>query len=91
MQFPASRLGNPVGDVAGSGRLGCVSTRNLYWLVAIVAVGVVVGVAAGWVWGLVGAAVTLVISEVVERAARRRRGGSGQLRSAITTRKGRGA
>lgn len=64
-----------------------MSTRNLYWLVAIVAVGIVLGVVAGWVWGLVGAVVTLVVSEVVERTLRRRRGGSGQLRSAIASKR----
>lgn len=65
-----------------------VSTRNLYWLVAIVAVGVVVWLMAGWLWGIIGAVATLVASEVVERVARRRRGGSGQLRSAIATKRG---
>lgn len=65
-----------------------MSTRNLYWLVAIVVVGIVLWVAAGWLWGLLGAVVTLVVSEVVERAARRRRGGSGQLRSTIATKRG---
>lgn len=74
--------------MASIGQTASVSTRNLVWLVAIIAVGVVVGIVAGWVWGLVGAGVTLVISEVVERTLRRRRGGSGQLRKAIATRKG---
>ena len=50
-----------------------MSKRNLIWLIAVVAAGVVFGVIGGWVVGLVAAAVVLAISEVVERAARRRR------------------
>jgi hypothetical protein len=68
---------------------GNVSARNLYWLVAIVAVGVVVWILSGWVWGVIGAVATLAASEVLERSARRRRGGSAQLRSAIATKRGR--
>ena len=49
-----------------------MAKRNLVWLVVIVVVGVVVWLAAGWVWGVVAAAVVLVTSEVFERARRRR-------------------
>jgi hypothetical protein len=49
-----------------------VSRRNVVWLVAIVVVGVVGGVLAGWLWGVVAAGVTLVVSEVVERMRRQR-------------------
>ena len=69
-----------------------MSRRNVVWLVAIVAVGVVLTVAFSWVWGLIGAGVTLLVSEVVERILRRRRraGGSGSgspLRDAIAERR----
>lgn len=69
-----------------------MSKRNVVWLVAIVAAGVVLTVALSWVWGLIGAGVTLVISEVVERSRRRRRraGGNGSgspLREAIDERR----
>ncbi|MAT04098.1 MAG: hypothetical protein CL424_03525 [Acidimicrobiaceae bacterium] len=50
-----------------------MSKRNIVWLVAIVVVGVFVGIVAGWLWGLLAAAIVLVVSEVVERSARRRR------------------
>ena len=43
------------------------------WLVVIVVVGVAVGVVAGWLWGVVAAGATLVVSEVVERARRERK------------------
>ena len=65
-----------------------MSTRNLYWLVAIVVVGAVLWIIGSWWLGLIGAVVTLVVSESVERAARRRRGGSGQLRNAFTRKTG---
>jgi uncharacterized protein involved in cysteine biosynthesis len=65
-----------------------VSKRNLYWLIAVVVVGVVLWLAVSWLAGVIGAAATLVVSETVERTRRRRRGGSGQLRSAITTKRG---
>jgi hypothetical protein len=63
------------------------------WLAAIVAVAVIAWVALGWVWGLVGAGATLVVSEGVERRRRRRRQvASGApvgspLRSALTSRR----
>ena len=50
-----------------------MSKRNLIWLVAIVVVTVVVWVAAGWLWGLLAGIATLVVSEVIERSARKRR------------------
>lgn len=50
-----------------------MSTRNLIWLVVIVAVGLVVGFTAGWLLGLIAAGVTLAVSEVVERRARAQR------------------
>ena len=65
-----------------------VSTRNLYWLVAIVVVGVVLWVVGGWLWGLIGAVATLIVSEGVERADAAPRGGSGQLRGAIASKRG---
>ncbi|MEL6893605.1 MAG: hypothetical protein AAFP84_18580 [Actinomycetota bacterium] len=50
-----------------------MSKRNLIWLVAVIAVGVIAWLVGGWILGLIGAGVTLAISEVVERTARRRR------------------
>ena len=49
-----------------------MSRRNVIWLVAIVVVGAVVWIAAGWLWGLLAAVATLVVSEVVERRRRAR-------------------
>ncbi len=69
-----------------------VSKRNMIWLAAVVAVGVVVAVIAGVVWGLIAAAIVLVAGEVVERSRRRRlrsaRGAEGSaLRDAIGSRR----
>jgi Flp pilus assembly protein TadB len=68
-----------------------MSKRNLMWLAAIVLVGVVTTVAAGFTWGLISAGVILVVSEVVERARRRRRRQAGatipSARDAIVTRR----
>lgn len=50
-----------------------MNRRNVVWLVAIVAVGVVVTLSFGIVWGLVAAGLTLAASEFVERSLRRRR------------------
>lgn len=50
-----------------------MSKRNIAWLVAIIAIGVVVALIANVVWGLIAAAVVLVVSELVERSARRKR------------------
>lgn len=69
-----------------------MSKRLAVWLIAIVAVGVIVGVAFGLVWVLLAAA-TLVASEAVERVRRRRlraaRGetSSPSLRDLLTTRR----
>ena len=69
-----------------------MSRRNLVWLGAIVVVGVVVTLVAGWLWGVLAAAATLAVSEVVERAARRRRlaatgGEAPSLRGAVDSRR----
>lgn len=50
-----------------------MNKRNIVWLVAIVVVGVVGWIALTWWLGLAAAGVTLVVSEVVERAVRKRR------------------
>lgn len=42
------------------------------WLVAIVVVGAVVWIVAGWLWGVLAAVATLVVSEVTERRRRAR-------------------
>lgn len=74
-----------------------MSTRNLVWLAAVVTAGVVVGIAAGWVWGLVAGAVVLGVSEVVQRTARRKRQAAAgveipsPLRRALTNRRRPGA
>ena len=45
---------------------------QIIWLVAIVAVGVIVGATAGVWWGVGAAMVMLAISEVIERVQRSR-------------------
>ena len=45
----------------------------MVWLVVIVVVGIVAGATLGIAWGFVAAAVTLVISDLVERVMRSRR------------------
>lgn len=50
-----------------------MSKRNLAWLVAILAVGVLGWLTFGIVPGLIAAAITLAVSEVVERRARAQR------------------
>jgi len=45
---------------------------QIIWLMAIVAIGVAVGVLAGAWWGVGAAVITLAISEVIERAQRSR-------------------
>jgi len=47
-----------------------VSKRNMTWLAVVVAVGALVWLAFGVVFGLLAAAATLVVSEVVERRVR---------------------
>jgi hypothetical protein len=70
-----------------------VSRRNLAWLVVVVGAGLVVGVTAGWLWGVLAAVAVLAISETVERTLRkRRRAARGiteapKLRDAITSRR----
>jgi MFS superfamily sulfate permease-like transporter len=70
-----------------------MSKRNIAWLVAVVVVGVVGSIALGIGWGLLAAAVVLVVSELVERSARRRRRAARgetdpvSLRDAVTHRK----
>lgn len=49
-----------------------VSMRNLYWAIAVAVVGIGVALLAGWTLGLLAAAIILVVSEVVERARRRK-------------------
>jgi uncharacterized protein involved in cysteine biosynthesis len=50
-----------------------MSKRNMVWLAVVVAVGVIAWLSLGIVAGLVAAAVTLAVSEVVERRARAQR------------------
>ena len=45
---------------------------QIIWLVAIVAVGVIVGIVAGAWWGIGAAVIVLAISEVTERVQRSR-------------------
>ena len=70
-----------------------MNKRNIVWLGVIVVVGVICAVAFSLVWGLVAAGATLVISETVERAVRKRRralrgdSASPSFKDAITTRR----
>jgi uncharacterized protein involved in cysteine biosynthesis len=48
-------------------------TRNMIWLAIIVVVGLIGWLAFGLVVGLIAAAITLLVSEIVERWARARR------------------
>jgi hypothetical protein len=57
-----------------------MSKRNLIWLALIIAAAVIGGMLVGMPFGLIPAAVVLVISEIVERSARRKR-----RQSALTT------
>ena len=50
-----------------------LSKRNAIWLAVILAVAVLGGVLLGLPLGLIPPAVVLVISEIVERSARRKR------------------
>jgi hypothetical protein len=50
-----------------------MSTRNIIWLVIVVAVGIGVGIVAGPWWGVVAAVASLAVSELIERAARAKR------------------
>lgn len=45
---------------------------QVIWLVAIVAIGVIVGVVAGVWWGVGAAAILLAINEAIERVQRSR-------------------
>lgn len=49
-----------------------VRRSQIIWLMAIVAVGVTVGVVAGAWWGVGAAVIMLAISEVIERVQRSR-------------------
>lgn len=56
-----------------------MSKRNMIWLAAVIAVGVIAWLTAGIIAGLVAAAVVLAASELVERRARaERRRASGE-------------
>jgi hypothetical protein len=50
-----------------------MGTRNVIWLIAILAVGGIVWAAAGFRWALLAAVAALVVSEAVERSRRARR------------------
>ena len=50
-----------------------MSVRNLIWLALIIAAAVIGGMVIGMPLGLIPATVVLVVSEIVERSARRKR------------------
>ena len=70
--YPAGRQGRVPPRGGARRTVDVVTRRNVVWLVAVLAAGVVVGVLAGWLWGVAAAIVTLVVSEVVERTRRAR-------------------
>ncbi|HSM67006.1 MAG TPA: hypothetical protein VK860_11920 [Ilumatobacteraceae bacterium] len=49
-----------------------IRRSQIIWLIAIVAVGVIVGVVVGAWWGVGAAAIALAISEGIERVQRSR-------------------
>jgi uncharacterized ion transporter superfamily protein YfcC len=49
-----------------------IRRSQIIWLIAIVAVGVIVGVVVGAWWGVGAAAIALAVSEGIERAQRSR-------------------
>jgi hypothetical protein len=68
------RLQRPLGHDALVPRTRSIRLRRsqIIWLVAIVAVGVTVGILAGTWWGVGAAVILLAISEVIERVQRSR-------------------
>lgn len=50
-----------------------MSKRNIAWLAAVLAIGVLGWIAIGIVVGLLAAAAMLIVSEVIERRARTKR------------------
>ena len=50
-----------------------MTVRNLIWLALIIAAAIIGGMVIGMPLGLIPAAVVLVVSEIVERSARRKR------------------
>jgi hypothetical protein len=56
-----------------SGRQLKVSQRNLVWLVAVIAIGLIGWLTFDWKLGVAAAVIVLAISETVERAARKKR------------------
>ncbi|HYN34477.1 MAG TPA: hypothetical protein VES40_17770 [Ilumatobacteraceae bacterium] len=50
-----------------------MTKRNMAWLAAVLAVGVLGWIAVGIVVGLLAAGIMLVVSEVIERRARTKR------------------
>ena len=50
-----------------------MSKRNMIWLAAIVVVFVAVWLTTSFLWGLLAGVIMLVVSELIERRARKRR------------------
>ncbi len=50
--------------------IGPMSKRNIVWLIVVIVSGVIGVLVFGFPWGLVVPAVTLAVSEVVERRRR---------------------
>lgn len=57
-----------------------LSKRNITWLIVIIAIGVLGWLVVGIVAGLIAAGVTLAVSEVIERRARKQRRASQNTR-----------
>ncbi|MFT7394118.1 MAG: TctA family transporter [Candidatus Azotimanducaceae bacterium] len=70
-RYRRGRTGNTP-DVASQRDLK-LKPNQLVWLVAIIVVGVIVGIALGVLWGFGAAVVTLAASEATERISRSRR------------------
>lgn len=86
------RPGWPIGRRWRSNVVG-VSKRNIAWLIVVVGVGILVGINAGWLWGIVAAIAVLALSESIERTRRKKlRAARGvtdapHVRDAISSRK----
>ena len=70
--MPARCIGGGHDEAVPQTRSITLRRSQLVWLIAIVVVGVVVGILVGPWWGVGAAAMLLAVNEVIERAQRSR-------------------